>query len=97
MLCNAYRRRGRPLAELLRAFDYFRRLPIQYSEESSDSVDQAATLAMTFHKSFHDMCYFALGEEQSVPVCTADEKSVGGLGSEFPVRFVLLHDMFTSG
>jgi predicted nucleic acid-binding protein len=90
---KAYRLRGKEFSELSAVFSEFAALPIAYIEESQDLMVRAAFLAHRFKKAFCDMGYFAVAEDRSVPVCTADKGCVRDLGPDFPARFVLLREL----
>jgi predicted nucleic acid-binding protein len=92
-LCNAFRRRGKPVEEALQAIRKFFQLPIT-CVESEELIERAIELAFIYHKAFYDMYYFAVAESKGVPVCTADERSIGGLAKTFPCEYVLLDDFF---
>jgi len=88
---SAFRNKHKPVDDALEAFRAFLMLPIRY-EESDDLIENAMRLAFVHGKSFYDMYYFSVGEKQGIPVCTADERSVAGVGPGFP-RYVLLGNL----
>jgi predicted nucleic acid-binding protein len=92
-LCRAFRQRGNPVEEAIEAVRSFFRLPIIYVE-SPQLIERAVELAFLHHKTFYDMYYFAVAESRGIPVCTADERCVGGSGRTFPCECVLLQDFF---
>jgi len=94
-LSQQYRRKRKTVAQAMRALSDFWRIPIRYVE-SSKTMERAVSLSFTYRKNFYDMCFFAIGEHEGIPVCTGDEKSLGGLPADFPCRYVLLRD-FLSG
>jgi predicted nucleic acid-binding protein len=92
---KAYRKRRKSAREALRAIRSFMELPIHYIE-SQELIERATSLSMDFRKNFYDMYYFSVAESEGLAVCTADEKSVSGLGEGFPCKYVLLEDFFKS-
>ena len=90
-LCKAFRQRGKPVEEAIEAVRFFFSLPIIYVE-SPQLIERAVELAFLHNKSFYDMYYFSVAESKGIPVCTADEKCVGGLGETFPCKYILLED-----
>jgi len=91
VIAKKFREKHKPVDEAVDAFRAFVRLPIRY-EESDGLIESAVRLSFLHDKTFYDMYYFAVGEHQGVPVCTADEQSVAGVGPGFP-RYVLLRNL----
>jgi len=86
---GALRKKGRPVGEAIEAIRKFQRLPIRYVE-SPELIERAVELAFAYNKSWYDMYYFAVAEQEGVPVCTADEKSAQAIPPDRPCRIVLL-------
>jgi len=87
-IAKAFRIGRKPSSEAIEVFHAFLELPIRYVE--SDSLIEGAILLSFLHgKSFYDMCYFSAGEHEKIRVCTADERSVAGVGSGFPPHVLL--------
>ena len=93
LITKTFRKRRWSADQALAAVRAFERLPILYFDPR-EFVESAVRLAFTHGKGFYDMCYFAVGHQEGVPVCTADEKSVRSVGENFPCEFVLLVDFF---
>ena len=94
-ITKAYRKRKKSADEALLAIRSFMSLPIRYVE-SEELIERATSLSMDFCKSFYDMYFFSVAESESLTVCTADKKSVRGLGEHFPCEYILLKDFFTA-
>lgn len=94
-VAHNYRTRKKSVDEALLAIRSFMRLPISYFE-SQELIERATSLSMDFCKSFYDMYFFSVAESESLTVCTADKRSVRGLGEDFPCKYVLLDDFFKS-
>ena len=91
-IVRIFRRRHKPVQEAISAIRSFRKLPIEYVDDTEEMLERATEFSMGHAKSWYDMYYFALAEQAGVAVCTADEKCVAGLPGDFPCEYVLLQD-----
>jgi predicted nucleic acid-binding protein len=92
-LTGLLRTSGRSFDEARQAIERFLSLPIDFVEDHG-LIRRTTELSFRFGKRWYDMYYFAVGEREGVPVVTADEGSVRGVGPDFPCRHILLRDFF---
>jgi predicted nucleic acid-binding protein len=90
-ITKEFRIKHKSVGEAIDAFRAFLRLPIRYSESDS-LIEGAIRLSHSHGKTFYDTYYFSVGEHEGIRVCTADERSVAGVGLDFP-PYVLLRNL----